>query len=144
MNDATDRATVLTTDAETDDKTVSVTYAELAAARGVSIAAARRLTLRHRWPKRPGNDGQARITVPVAFMETVATTVSPGLDDASIAAVAQATTDAMTVALTDVLRVVPTLEALVASLQGQLNAAEHRAREAEGQIGELREKLETE
>src|SRR5689334_20256546 len=112
MNDrahATNGRTVFTTDpttdAETDDTTVSVTYAELAAARGVSIAAARRLTLRHRWPKRPGNDGQARVTVPVAFLETVVPTV-PGLDEASIAAVAQATTDAMTVAMSDVLRVV--------------------------------------
>jgi peptidoglycan hydrolase CwlO-like protein len=54
----------------------------------------------------------------------------------------------MTVALTDVLRVVSTLEAAVASLQGQLDTAneradqeKHRADRAESQVRELQEQL---
>ena len=136
------------TDHATDDTTVSVTYAELATARGVSVAAARRLTLRHRWPKHPGNDGYTRVLVPVAFMEDSGTTVAPALDDASVAKIAAAATDAMTVALTDVLRVIPTLEAAVASLQGQLDTANERADQekqradrAESQVRELQEQL---
>jgi hypothetical protein len=116
-----------TTSHTTDDATVSVTYIELAEARGITVAAARRLTLRHRWPKHPGNDGYTRVLVPVAFMETDATSVAPSLDEASISAVAQAATVAMTDAFTDVLRVVPTLHELVASLQTQLTTAQERA-----------------
>jgi hypothetical protein len=48
---------------------VRVTYAELAKARGVSLAAARKLALRHRWPKQVGNDGLAHVLVPASFME---------------------------------------------------------------------------
>jgi uncharacterized protein with PIN domain len=141
----------------TDDATVSVTYAELAEARGITVAAARRLTLRHRWPKHPGNDGYTRVLVPVAFMETDATTVAPSLDAASISAVAQASTVAVTDALTDVLRVVPTLHELVALLQTQLTAAheradqerqradraEHRAGEAEHRAKEADQRAQT-
>jgi peptidoglycan hydrolase CwlO-like protein len=81
-------------------------------------------------------------------MEDSGTTVAPALDDASVAKIAAAATDAMTVALTDVLRVVPTLEAAVASLQGQLDTANERADQekqradrAESQVRELQEQL---
>ena len=42
-----------------------MTYAELAAVRGISITSARRLVLRHRWPRQIGNDGIVRVTVPL-------------------------------------------------------------------------------
>ena len=40
-----------------------MTYAELAQARGISLPSARRLVLRHRWPRQVGNDGVVRVTV---------------------------------------------------------------------------------
>lgn len=45
-----------------------MTYVELAEARGISLNAARRLTLRHRWPKHPGNDGLVRVSVPLSAL----------------------------------------------------------------------------
>ena len=46
-----------------------MTYAELAAVRGISVPSARRLVLRHRWPRQAGNDGIVRVTVPLAALE---------------------------------------------------------------------------
>lgn len=40
-------------------------YSELAAARGISKASATRLVFRKHWPRRTGNDGQARVAVPL-------------------------------------------------------------------------------
>src|SRR3954453_16186658 len=48
--------------------TVRITYAELARARGVSMAAARRLAQRHRWPKQVGNDGLSHVLVPTIYL----------------------------------------------------------------------------
>ena len=42
-----------------------MTYAELANARGISLASARRLARRHHWHRRAGNDGIVRVTVPL-------------------------------------------------------------------------------
>jgi hypothetical protein len=38
-----------------------MTYAELAQARGISLASARRLVRRHGWPRQVGNDAVMRI-----------------------------------------------------------------------------------
>jgi len=46
-----------------------LTYAELAAARGISRNSAVRVAKRRNWPRRKGNDGSARVAVPVAFIE---------------------------------------------------------------------------
>jgi hypothetical protein len=51
-----------------DDETVRLTYAELAQARGITLPAAKRMTLRHRWAKQIGNDGLARIIVPLSAL----------------------------------------------------------------------------
>ena len=47
------------------DGTRWLTYGELAAARGISKASATRLAFRKHWPRRTGNDGQARVAVPL-------------------------------------------------------------------------------
>lgn len=44
--------------------TRSLTYAELAAALGITAASAKRLANRHKWPKTIGNDGLSRVAVP--------------------------------------------------------------------------------
>ena len=46
-----------------------MTYAELAEARGISLPSARRLVLRHHWPRQMGNDGIVRVTVPLTALE---------------------------------------------------------------------------
>ena len=42
-----------------------MTYAELGQARGISTASATRLTFRRKWRRQKGNDGIARVEVPV-------------------------------------------------------------------------------
>jgi hypothetical protein len=53
-----------------------MTYAELAETRGISLPSARRLVLRHRWPRQIGNDGVVRVTVPLTALTSVTATDS--------------------------------------------------------------------
>jgi len=109
-------------DPETDPETVRVTYAELAQARGVSIAAARKLTLRHRWSKQIGNDGLTHVLVPVSFMEDTGRDMAPAFDDAVIEAIAEATTVSVTRALSDLRTVLPSLQEAITTLRAELMA----------------------
>ena len=45
-----------------------MTYVDLAEARGISLSSARRLVLRHRWPRQRGNDGVVRVIVPLTAL----------------------------------------------------------------------------
>ncbi len=61
-----------------------MTYAELAEARGIKEPAAVRLVQRRRWERQPGNDGAARVAVPVAELRpsrVVAPAVGPVAPD---------------------------------------------------------------
>lgn len=46
-----------------------LTYAELGAALGITAASAKRLAIRRGWQKTPGNDGKARVSVPVERLQ---------------------------------------------------------------------------
>jgi hypothetical protein len=121
-----------------DPETVRVTYAELAKARGVSIAAARKLVLRHRWPKQIGNDGLTHALVPVSFMEeTGGRDDPPPFDEAVIEAIAKATAVAVTGVLPDLRTVLPTLQEAIASLRVELYEQRDRADRAEARVREL-------
>src|SRR3954447_7200641 len=63
------------------DETVRLTYAELARARGITQAAAKRMALRHRWPKQIGNDGLSRVSVPAPALVRLGSDAS---DDAGV------------------------------------------------------------
>lgn len=54
------------------DDTKLLTYAELAAALGITPASAKRLAIRRGWQKTLGNDGKARVIVPVERLEAAA------------------------------------------------------------------------
>src|SRR3954465_11144737 len=83
--------------------TIRMTYADLAAARGISLDAARRLVLRKRWSKQIGNDGLTRALVPAEYTESVGGDIGTDngredgtdtaiiLADASVSSVAQTT-----------------------------------------------------
>lgn len=45
-----------------------LTYGELAARLGIARASAERRALRRKWPRRPGNDGKARVGVPLSVL----------------------------------------------------------------------------
>ena len=92
-----------------------LTYSQLAKARGISTASARRLAFRHKWRRQHGNDGTARVAVPM-------TETQPRGGDSH---------DDTTDASPDVTRIVSGFEAAIAVLREQLTAAELRAERAE-------------
>lgn len=54
-----------------------MTYAELAAALRIAPDSARRLVARRKWTRRPGNDGRARIAVPIDKLQLVTSDSPP-------------------------------------------------------------------
>jgi hypothetical protein len=141
----TDPTPVHIPDPATDPETVRVTYAELAKARGVSIAAARKLTLRHRWQKQIGNDGLTHVLVPVSFMEDTGRDSPPTFDNGVIEAIAKATTVSVTGALLDLRTVLetvlPSMQEAITSLRVELMSERDRAERAEREVQQLREQL---
>lgn len=88
-----------------------MTYAELGRARGINIASATRLAFRRKWKRHPGNDGTARVAVPIGEDK-------PPHDN-------RVTHHA------DIPPVVRALETAVASLSERASVAETRADQAE-------------
>ena len=50
------------------DSTRSLTYAEMAAVMGITLASAKNLTRRKRWPRTRSNEGHVRILVPLDYL----------------------------------------------------------------------------
>jgi len=92
-----------------------LTYVELGQARGISTSSATRLAFRLKWRRQVGNDGTARVAVPL-------TEVQPRPDK---------THDARNDDMGDISRIVMVLETSVASLTERAIAAEKRADRAE-------------
>lgn len=53
------------------DDTILLSYDELAERLGINRESARQLTLRKRWPRRKGNDGRARVEVPLDVLPVI-------------------------------------------------------------------------
>lgn len=146
------------------DETVRLTYTELAKARGITLPAARRLALRHKWRKQLGNDGLTHVWVPVSALPSDvgpdsaddATASETELDEPLLAAITKATSGAVSDALSglrselrsdlqsDVRCVIPALQEAITSLRFELcaerdraQAAEKRAEAAEVRVQEL-------
>jgi chromosome segregation ATPase len=100
--------------ADTDDIRW-LTYAELGRARGISTASANRLAFRRKWRRQTGNDGIARVAVPM-------TEVQPRPDKDY-----DARDDNRNDDRDDISHVVRALEAAVASLTERAATAEKRA-----------------
>jgi hypothetical protein len=110
-----------------------MTYAELAAVRGISLPSARRLVLRHHWPRQTGNDGVVRVTVPLTALAKAAET--GGFHDTVTAAPLSHPTDPVTLArdtTTDPMTVA--LSRAVDSLREQLDRERSRADRAEQRV----------
>lgn len=156
-----------------DDTRVRLTYAELARARGITKGAAKRMSVRHKWPKQVGNDGLSRVMVPASYLvrdtgdtpgadpgvasgdDPVAnTSADPGavqgvrLDEFTVVALADALASAVSVASADasaeIVRAVRTLEQALQALQGQLAAERERANRAEERARLAEERLQEE
>src|SRR3954463_5226871 len=103
------------------DDTRRLTYGELAAARGVTIATARRMATRYKWPKQVGNDGLARVSVPKAVLRANTPSTVSGAEPAPEARAA--------------------LETVIRTLQEEVRDTRERAERAERAAGVLRAKL---
>lgn len=105
-------------------ETVSLTYDELADRLRISGASARNLVRRKRWARTTGNDGKARISVPVDALDVPAETPieSP---------TSGATDGAIAVQFARLEVEVQGLKDLVASERSRATAAEARAAAAE-------------
>lgn len=107
-------------------ETKLLSYADLAEALGITPASAKRLAQRRRWPKQPGNDGRARVIVPVERLErrqVVAGDVTD--DDAGDAAGDDADDDLGVTAIVvgALSRHVERLEKEIEALKGERDAA---------------------
>ena len=125
-----------------------MTYAELAKARGISLPAARRLTLRHRWAKHAGNDGLVRVSVPASALgrprrgaRADAAAIAAAIDTTT--SVNDATPDPRTDAASDTTHVLRTLERAIDGLREQYEHERQRADRAERLTEELRGELMT-
>ncbi len=96
-----------------------MSYAELGQARGISTASATRLAFRRKWRRQVGNDGTARMAVPVT--EARRQQDRPHDD----------TADVMGDARADITHAVTALEGTVATLRERAEAADRRAEQAE-------------
>ena len=132
-----------------------MTYAVLAAVRGISPASAKRLAQRHHWGRQLGNDGVTRVTVPLsALVEPAETKGIDVTDDNDMSPATGATVPVTRVDVTsDVIdditgdvapSVAPVIAALagaVEALRGQLEIANGRAGRAEQRIEELQRRI---
>jgi hypothetical protein len=117
-----------------------MTYAELAAVRGISPASAKRLAQRHRWGRQVGNDRITRVTVPLAFLEKPfffkENDVAP--DNRAVSPMTGMTSPGVADDVADdIAPVTAALAQAVKTLSDQLEIANGRAGRAEGRIDEL-------
>src|SRR3954466_5677693 len=94
---------------DTDDITW-MTYVDLGRARGISTASAKRLAIRRRWRRHQGNDGTARVAVPI----TEANQREPRPDPVTRDITGDVSSE--TIATGDITRVITALEGAIALL----------------------------
>ncbi len=75
-----------------------LTYEDMGAALGITTESAKRLAMRHKWPRRPGNDGRALVAVPEERLEEAAQlvrgdTIGDGTDDDAPVTIGDVTDD---------------------------------------------------
>src|SRR5689334_5323356 len=102
-----------------------MTYVELASLRGISLGAARRLVLRHRWPRVPGNDGLVRVTVPLTALEKAGKPSIKGGATSTTTGRADAVSDPLSVsavAATDPVTVAPATDPMTVTLSKAVDA----------------------
>ncbi len=112
-----------------------MTYQELGEALKIEPASAKRLAIRRKWPKRPGNDGRARVGVPFdAFPERAAGDDTDGAaGDAALRPVPRTSdaagddTGAVTVAVTALASHIKRLEGDIEALKQERDGALSRA-----------------
>lgn len=105
-------------------ETRSLTYHEIAAMHGIGVASARNLVRRKGWHKAPGNDGKARIRVPLDAVPTDTARPGDAPSDAGREVISDAGHDAAAhaTAITTLARQITRLEAEADRLRAELDA----------------------
>jgi hypothetical protein len=99
-----------------------MTYADLGRARGISTASAKRLAIRRRWRRHQGNDGTARVAVPITEANQREARPTPVTSDIT-GDVSSETIDGDP---SDIARVITALEGAIALLREQLAQAQQQ------------------
>jgi hypothetical protein len=123
--------------------TKSLTYDELGQALGITPASAKRLAIRRRWPKAPGNDGRTRVTVPAEYLETSKRAADDITNDDTSGDTGGVTSDATG----DITHALSILSQHIARLEEELSEVRERASDRDmiaGQLEGLRTVLEVE
>ena len=126
------------------DDTRSMTYADIAAARGISADSTERLVRRRRWPKQLGNDGTVRVLVPADEAQP-ASVRSPGRRQAGHPGATSPgdSPGAVLPAIREVIReVIQPLTEQLAAANRRADAERERANRAEQRIDEERARAE--
>lgn len=114
-----------------DGATRWLTYDDMAEALNITPDSARRLSTRHKWPRRPGNDGRALVAVPEERLERPHEPRSEtGVDEAVAEAVPEAGRDARAL--------ITYLERRVGELTDDLSQSRRVAEEARLEAREAR------
>jgi hypothetical protein len=106
------------------DRTRSLTYAEMASVMGITLASAKNLTRRKRWPRTRSNEGLVRVLVPLDYLEESES--AEGRDEGPRAS----SHDGLVDGRQDGLGVIAALERHVARLEAAKEAAEKALAEA--------------
>jgi hypothetical protein len=111
-----------------------MTYAEIATALGVGQDSARNLVRRKGWHRRPGNDGRARIDVPVEHLRQATERTSTPIEGPNAAPISAPTDGAIAgttadLAISVLMKHVQRCESEIESLKRELGAASKRASE---------------
>ena len=104
-----------------------MSYVELGRARGISASSAKRLAIRRHWRRQQGNDGTARVAVPVT--EAVPRESKPGDDTGDVTGLPSLAAGALAA-----------LEDAVSGLREQLDVANARAERAEADRSDERQR----
>jgi hypothetical protein len=122
--------------ADDDTDTIILTYQELAARLNIDVPSARRRVLRSRWARSRGNDGRARVAVPISVLARDGADVGSdvplddpsddGRDDGS-----DVTTDSL----------IATLQRALDRERTRADRSDERERQLMAEIASLRERL---
>lgn len=121
-------------------ETKSLTYDELGIALGITAASAKRLAIRRKWPKTPGNDGRSRVTVPLERLEEASKRAADDTASDDTGGITSDTTG-------DITHVLNILSQHIAKLEKELSEVRERASDRdilEGQLEGLKTVLEVE
>lgn len=124
---------------EADEAGRWMTYGQLAAARKISRASAERLARRMKWSRLGGNDGFARVLVPLAFIEPAGDKAKDSPHEGQ--GDAPRDSDASVAFQSALIAVREAHAGEVAALTGRVNVAESFAAELRVQLDEVRGKL---